>query len=136
MKFEEWQAAVPGAIRQDPLWKVKAYRLAPFLADLAWADATKLLGDRRTAAIADQLYRATGNISSNIAEGYSKGTGRDRARFCEYSLGSTREARDWYYKGRHVLGDAVTEHRIGLSSDIIRLTITMISDDRRNNRRI
>ena len=136
MTYDEWEASVPCSIREDSLWKVKAYRLALFLSDLSWADVTKLVQDRRTAALADQLYRATGNISSNIAEGYSRGTGKDRARFYEYALGSARESRDWYYKGRHVLAEAVVAHRVELATDVIRLSITMADQERRTNRRI
>jgi four helix bundle protein len=136
MRFEEWEAAVPECIRNDPLWKVQAYRLGLFLSDLAWSDATKLASDRRTAAVADQLYRAVGNISSNIGEGYSRGTGKDRARFYEYALGSTRESRDWYYKGRHLLGQSVADHRLDLCTQVVRLLITMVATDRRSNARI
>ena len=136
MTYEEWEASVPALIREDSLWRVEAYRLRLFLSDLAWEDAGKLLKDRRTWGIADQLYRASGNISSNISEGYSRCTGKDRARFYEYSLGSSREARDWYYKGRHVLDPAVVSHRLELCTRIIRLTITMISNERKSNRRI
>jgi four helix bundle protein len=134
--YDEWEASVPCSIREDSLWKVKAYRLALFLSDLSWTDVTKLVQDRRTAGLADQLYRAAGNISSNIAEGYSRGTGKDRARFYEYALGSARESRDWYYKGRHVLTEAVVAHRIELATEIIRLSITMADQERRTNRRI
>ena len=74
---------------------MEAYRLGLFLSDLGWQDATRLARDRRTAAIADQLYRAVGKISSNFGEGYSRGTGKERARFYEYALGSARESRDW-----------------------------------------
>ena len=70
MNVEEWEASVPVEIREDSLWKMKAYRLGLFLSDLGWADAGKLLRDARTAAIADQLFRAVGKISSCIAEGY------------------------------------------------------------------
>ena len=103
MEYDEWEATVPVPLRGDSLWKVKAYRLALFLADLAWDDTSRLLRARRTVALADQLYRAIGSVSANIAEGYSRGTGRDRARFYEYALGSARESRDWYYKSRHIL---------------------------------
>jgi hypothetical protein len=65
-----------------------------------------------------------------VAEGYSRGTGKDRARFYEYGLGSARESRGWYYDGRHVLGEKVTEHRIRLSTQIIRLLLTMVPDQR------
>ena len=58
-----------------------------------WKDVTKLMEDRRTLGLSDQLYRALGSISANLAEGYSRGTGKDRERFYEYSLGSARESR-------------------------------------------
>lgn len=86
--------------------------------------------DKRTHELSDQLYRSAGSVSANIAEGYSKSSGRDRARFYEYALGSAREARDWYYKGRHVLDAAVVEHRIGILAQIIRLLLTMIPQQR------
>lgn len=81
MTFDEWETSVPNCIRGDPLWRMKAYRLAPFLQDLAWADATKVMRDRRTLRTTGQLYEAVGSIGANLAEGYSRGAGRDRARF-------------------------------------------------------
>lgn len=98
MNFVEWSETMPSEIRDDVLWTVKACQLAMFAADIAWPDATKLLGDQRTKDFSDQLYRAAGSLSANIGEGYSRRSGRDRARFYEYALGSAREARDWYYK--------------------------------------
>ena len=136
MTYEEWEAGVPEPIRKDPLWKVEAYRIGLFLSDLAWHDVTAMLKDRRTLSVADQLFRAAGNISSNIAEGYSRSTAMDRARFYEYASGSARESRDWYYKGRRVLKPEVVDHRIELCTQIVRLTITMIIRERRANRRI
>jgi four helix bundle protein len=103
MTFEEWEPSVPESIRADALWKVTVYRLALFLADLSWSDATQLAQDRRTRTLSDQLYRAVGSIGANLAEGYSRGGNKDRARFYEYALGSAREARDWYFKSRHIL---------------------------------
>jgi four helix bundle protein len=130
MNYEEWETSVPGAIRNDSLWKMEAYRLGLFVADMGWHDATKLMQDKRTLGLADQLYRALGSISANLAEGHSRGTGKDRARFYEYALGSTRESRDWYYKGRHILGEIVTRHRLGLLTQIIRLLLTIIPQQR------
>jgi four helix bundle protein len=130
MNFATWQTSVPTAIRNDSLWKMAAYRLALFLSDVAWADVTKLTSDIRTRSLADQLFRAVGSISANLAEGYSRGTGRDRARFYEYALGSARESRDWYFKGRHILGQAVSEHRLNFLAGTIRLLITMVPEQR------
>ncbi|HWG96762.1 MAG TPA: four helix bundle protein [Nitrospira sp.] len=127
--------SVPENIRMDSLWKMKAYRLGLFLSDLAWRDVTRLVQDRRTIEIADQLYRAVCKISSNVGEGYSRNTGKDRARFYEYALGSAREARDWYYKARHILDEAVNAHRAELTTEIIRLTLTMVARERRIGRK-
>ncbi len=130
MNYEEWEKSVPGEITNDSLWKMEAYRLGLFIAEMGWHDVTKLMQDRRTLGLSDQLYRALGSISANLAEGYSRGTGKDRARFYEYALGSTRESRDWYYKGRHVLGGTVTGHRLGLLTQVIRLLLAMIPQQR------
>jgi four helix bundle protein len=130
MNYEEWAKAVPVTITGDPLWKIEVYRLALFVADVGWQDVTKLIRDRRTLSLSDQLYRALGSISANIAEGYSRGTGRDRAHFFEYSLGSSRESRDWYYKARHVLGEPATAHRLDLLTQIIRLLLVIIPSER------
>jgi four helix bundle protein len=130
MNYREWLGTVPDAIKRDSVWQSEAYRLALFAADLAWHDATKLIRDKRTISLADQLMRAAGGVSADIKEGYSRGTGKDRARFYEYGLGSGREARGWYFKGRQVLGEAVASHRIDLFTQIIRLLLTMVPDQR------
>jgi four helix bundle protein len=106
--YNEWEEKIPEEIRADLLWKITAYRLALFLTDMGWRDVTRLMQDKRTIALADQLYDSLGSVSANIAEGYSRGsgTGKDRARFYEYALGSARESRDWYFKSRHLLGYA------------------------------
>jgi len=130
MEYEEWAKTIPEAIRADSLWKMTAYRLALLAADLGWDDATKLMRDRRTLAVSDQLYRSLGSIGANLAEGYSRGTGKDRARFYEYALGSARESRDWYHKSRHILGEAVYQHRVQLLAEIIRLLLTMVPQQR------
>jgi four helix bundle protein len=121
MKYDEWQSGVPAEIKGDSLWKLEVYRLGLLIADLAWQDALILDKLPLTRGLADQLYRAVGSVSANLAEGYSRSTGKDRARFFEYSLGSAREARDWYYKSRHTLKDEVIHYRIGLLTQIIKI---------------
>jgi four helix bundle protein len=130
MTYETWAKTVPAQITQDSLWKMEAYRLALFAADLGWHDVTRLVGDKRTLDVASQLYRALGSIEANISEGYSRGSGKDRARFYEYALGSARESRGWYYKGRHVLAEPVTAHRLQLLTQIICLLLAMVPDQR------
>ncbi len=132
MTYNEWEKMVPEVIRQDVLWTVTAYRLALFVSDIAWCDVQRLAKDTCTRSLADQLYRSVGSICANIEEGYSKISAKDRARFYEYSLGSARESRGWFYRGRHVLGEEVATHRMNLLPDIIRLLLKMIPDQRNN----
>ena len=130
LTYKEWEGIVPSSITNDVLWKVSVYRYSLFLGDIAWSDVTRLMQDQRTIGLADQLYRAVGSIGANIAEGYSRGTGKDRARFYEYSLGSARESRDWYFKARHVLGNEIVEHRYTILTEIIKLLLTMVPQQR------
>ncbi len=130
VNFNDWLQTVPPEITGDALWHMMIYQQALFLGDLAWFDVTKLSQDRRTREIADQLYRAIGSISANIAEGYSKASGKDQARFYEYALGSSREARDWYYKARPILGDEVIIHRMRLIVQIIRQLLKLVPEYR------
>jgi four helix bundle protein len=130
MTYDEWEASVPASITDDVLWKMRVYRLALFAADIGWQDVTQFMHDKRTLALSDQLYRSLGSISANIAEGYSRGSGKDRARFYEYALGSARESRDWYYKARYVLSESAVNHRLDQCAQIIRLLLTMLPDQR------
>jgi four helix bundle protein len=130
MDYESWERTVPNEITQGSLWKMQAHRFALFLSEIVWHAVTKLMGEKRTLDVAGQRYRAVGSIEANISEGYSRSSGRDRARFYEYALGSTRESRGWYYKARHVLGEPVFSHRIHLLTDIARLLLTMVPDRR------
>lgn len=130
MNYTDWLKTVPLSLTGDPLWTVEAYRLALFCADVAWRDVTKLVQDKRTLDLTNQLYDAIGSIGANISEGYSRGSGRDRVRFYEYALGSARESRTWYYDARHILGETITDHRLRFLTQIIRLLLTMIPEQR------
>lgn len=130
MSYQEWLATIPKEFTEDALWKMEVYRLALFAGDIAWLDVTKLMQDRRTLSLADQLYRAVGSISGNYSEGYSRSSNKDQVRFYEYSLGSARESRNWYWKGRHVLSEKVALHRIQLLTQIIRHLLRIIPAER------
>lgn len=130
LDYEIWEQSVPEAYKADSLWKMTAYRRALYLSDLSWQDAQALLKDKRSVSIADQLYRAVGSISANLAEGYSRVSGKDRALFYQYALGSTREARDWYFKARHVFGEGTFSQRVQILTEILHLLVTMIHQQR------
>jgi hypothetical protein len=63
MNYEEWERSVPQEITGDSLWKMEAYRLGLFVADVGWHDVTKLMRGKRTLDLSGQLYRALGSIS-------------------------------------------------------------------------
>lgn len=130
MNYTDWLKIVPKEITEDTLWRMEVYRIALFAGDVAWRDVTKLTQDRRTLELSNQLYSAVGSISSNIAEGYSRGSHKDQARFYEYSLGSSRESRNWYFEGRHVLTEVISHHRIQLHTQIIRHLLRIIPSER------
>lgn len=135
MNFDGWVKSLPDEIKADSL-KVEAYRLALFAWDIAWADITVLRQDPRTLDLSAQLFRAIGSISANkdeeYSKNYSKNTGKDRARFYEYALGSARESRDWYWKAHFVLKEEIVQHRISLLTQIIRPLLTMVPRQRSN----
>ena len=130
MNYKDWQNTLPQNITDDILWKMEVYRQALFLSELAWMDSTKLQEDRRSNLIASQVYRAVGSISANIAEGYSRKSRKDQARYYEYALGSAREARTWYFQSRKVLGEAVVSHRLELITQIIKQLLVIIPSNR------
>jgi four helix bundle protein len=121
VKYTEWEASVPAALRDDLLWRRHDYRLALYAADLGWDDVRRLTAERASSAIADQRARSLGSVSANIAEGYSRSSGADRVRFYGYALGSARESRDWYQKARRTLGPATTRHRLKVLTSVVRL---------------
>lgn len=61
MNFEDWCKSVPDEIARDALWQASAYRYALFAGEIAWHDVTKLIQDKRTLALSDQLVRAIGS---------------------------------------------------------------------------
>jgi four helix bundle protein len=130
MTYNDWIKTVPLEITGDNLWKMEAYRLNLYALDLAWSDVTTLRRDSRTISLSDQLYRAIGSVSASIAEGYSRQSHKDQARYYEYALGSARESRNWIWAARNVLAEAVTTHRLSLYTQIIRLLLKMIPNER------
>ena len=87
--------STPQATTSDRLSRMRVYRLAIELVPDAWRDAERLRDDVVTEKISGQLYAAVGSIVSNLAEGYSRSSGRERAHIFEYALGSVRETIAW-----------------------------------------
>lgn len=131
MNYQEWLTTVPAEITQDPLWKLDVYRLGIFVADIGWDDIVCLDKNKITRDAVDQIHRSLDSISANIAEGYSRSTGKDRARYFEYALGEAREARDRYFKARRALKQEVVLHRIRLLTQIVKILNTFVPIQRK-----
>jgi four helix bundle protein len=129
--LDEWaEREVPEVMRNDPIWRLPAYRYSLYLGDLIQTDIYRMRGDIRTRSCVDQLISAIASISSNIAEGYSRTTGPDRAKYYEYGHSSAREGRDWLFKTRHPIDRATTFKRIELVSRVMRILVVAIKRER------
>ena len=109
---------------------MSAYRLALYSMSLAQSDARQIRANRLTRPHLDQLLRAVGAISADIDEGYSRSSGRERAHYYEYALGSARESRGWYYKCAAAFSPDVLAERLALLSEIIRILAAIIPRER------
>jgi len=128
--YQEWEGQVPASIKNDSLWGFLTYRKSLFFADLAWQDAEKLLADPRGKTTAWQLVDSAGSVPANIEEGFGRGFGKDYARFLRIANGSCREARGWYYLGRHVFDPEILTHRLSLAGEIISGLVTTANQQR------
>ena len=130
--YEEWVAQVPEEIKQDALWELDVYKKAWFFSDLAWFDCEVLLQHPLGRPVAAQLIRSSGSIPSNMEEGFGRGFGKDYAKFLRISLGSVRESRGWYYRGRRLLKPDVLTHRLSLLKTIIAGLVTLSNQQRQS----
>ena len=131
MDYAAWERTAPPEIKEDPVWAMRSYRLGLFLIAVAWNDASRLGRERSTRELSGQLYSAVGSISAHIAEGYSKESGRDQARFYEHALGSARESVVWYYAARPALGADTIDQRLRVIAELRRLLTAMIVNQRK-----
>ena len=131
MDLDEWIATVPRALREDPIWKVRAYQIGSYLAHLAADDAAIAAADIRFREHASQLAKSVGGITAAISEGYSRLSRKDRIRYYEYGHGSANEAKSWYMGAACLFDRAMLEHRLEHLCRINQLLLTMIGNERR-----
>ena len=120
----------PSDERDDPLWRMAAVRLAREVVEASWDDASKLAENEVTHKIAGQLYASLGSILANLGEGYSRSSGRDRAKIFEYALGSVRESMMWYRTTVRILGRDIVDQRLDKLEQIRRLLLATIPGER------
>jgi four helix bundle protein len=85
--------------------------------------------------IAKQLIRSVGSICANIEEGHGRGFGKENAYFQRIALGSARESRGWYYRGRRFLKPKVFKHRTQLLDEIIAALVLSSTQQRQYRKR-
>lgn len=104
--------------------------LARELRGESWDDAILINEHPVTEKIAGQLYYSVGSIAANIGEGYSRSSGKDRARIFEYALGSARESVEWYESVEEVISEEVFDARIKKLVEIIKMLLAIIPRER------
>ena len=109
---------------------MRVHVLARELRGDAWDDADIIREHPITEKIAGQLYYSIGSIAVNIAEGYSRSSGKDRARIFEYALGSARESVEWYESVEEVLSKEDFDARMKALDEIIRMLLAIIPRER------
>lgn len=128
--MDEKTPAVSIETSHDPIQRMRVYQLAVELLEEAWPDAQELSHHPMMLKVCDQLYSAVGSIEANIADGYSRSSGKDRSRFFEYALSSTRESITWYRAARPILGSDITTKRWNTLEEIRRMLLTIIPLER------
>jgi four helix bundle protein len=114
----------------DPLGRMRVYQLASGLVPDAFQYATALKAEPITEKLAGQLYCAVCSIEANLSEGYSRSSGKDRARIFEYALGSVRESMSWYQASKPILGDSTVDDRRDRLEEMRRLLLAIIPRER------
>jgi len=109
---------------------MRVAQLADELRPDCFKDAKLILPDPVTTEIAGQLYEAVCSIDAQIAEGYSRSSGKDRALRFEYALGSVRESMSWYKSVLPVLGEEIVRDRRNRLEEMRRMLLAIIPRER------
>ncbi len=111
---------------RDPIRKSRINELfEEFMSD-CFADSEVLVKNPITEKVAAQLYYAAGSIGANHSEGYSRASGKDRARYYEYALGSVRESMSWYRSAIPVIAPETVGNRLDVLEEMRRILTAII----------
>lgn len=127
---EAFEATPPEDLAGDPIWRLPACRIALFLSQLVADDLRELAQRAVQSHVPAQLERFVDSIGVNIAEGYSRYSGNERARYYEIALGSAREARELYRRCGRWLGTDGTRERGLLLTRVIGILSSAVPRER------
>jgi four helix bundle protein len=125
----EWERTVSEHITSDIIWHLDAYRAALFLMYCVQDDCNAV---QASLEIKDQLTRASGAVSADVGEGYSRSTHTDRVRFYGYALGSVRECSTWYLGLSGQLDARILNDRLALIARCRSLILGLMNSARTN----
>jgi four helix bundle protein len=114
----------------DPLTRMRVYQLATELIPDCYSDAQLVINGPITKDLAPDLYAAVCSIESNIAEAYSRSSGKERATRFEYALGSVRESMSLYKSSSPVLGAKIVKDRRDRLEEMRRMLLAIIPRER------
>ncbi len=101
---------------------LKVWRVAHDLYLLALDDVNDFPNTKGAHILIDQLLRAIGSISANIAEGYSRKSTKHYISYLDNSIGTTNESENWYYKAKGAQW---------LHKDVVSIRVTTLSEIRK-----
>ncbi|MEK7142694.1 MAG: four helix bundle protein [Patescibacteria group bacterium] len=87
--------------------ELKVWQIADQIFNMVIEDVKDFPRNRIALSLSDQLIRAVGSISANIAEGHGRGGDKELQRSLIIARGEISESRNWLIK----------VHRMGYSSD-------------------
>jgi hypothetical protein len=119
MNYQVWERSVPPQIRADGVWSQEPYRLALFLADIAWHDANDLAKHRRTIKLGADLLEAMSGVAAGLARAHDRSLAAERRIALEESLAFARVGAGIYHGCRHVLGQEIIMHRIRVLNHVV-----------------
>jgi four helix bundle protein len=122
-EFRTWESRATEGQRGDPVWRFHGYRVALFMLDRVGRDVSTSKVRRAFPFQTDQLLRAVGSISANVAEGLGRQSAAERARFFGIALGSLRESETWYHAIAAEFPSELVELRLEQLTELRKLLI-------------
>jgi four helix bundle protein len=101
------------------LWNFGAYSKARQLFELLVSDLHELKQHHGCARLVAQQISSADSISSNIEEGFGRGSKKDYSHFLIIARGSTQETAGRYERLQHWLPPGTADKRVALCGEII-----------------
>ena len=100
-------------------------------------DVKKWSNNSISSSIAYQLIASSGSISSNIAEGYGRGSPKEFEQFLRFSRGSCAETDNWIYKAtqQRLINQSRYQEYQSIIQEIYKMTASFVNRLRNQKKR-